>query len=343
MIRFQHIEYLWLLAIIPLLVILYIGYLRWRKNAMNKLGDPKLIKGLVWGRIPGRSTTKFAITVVALLFATIGLANLQKGAQTEKAERKGIDVIYALDVSKSMLAKDIQPDRLSRAKQMINRMMDKMTNDRVGLVVFAGNAYLQVPLTIDYSATKMLLETVRPQMIPTQGTVLGEAIKLANESYSKKEKKYKALILISDGEDHDETALAEAKKAAGEGVVIYTIGVGSPEGSTIIDPETGVQKLDDNGQPVVTKLNEDELKGIANEGNGTYLYLNNANTVADAIINSIDKIEAKSYGTVQFTDYNSYFQYFIGVALILLIIVWLLPAAQTIKKQGKTTVATIQH
>lgn len=340
MIRFQHIEYLWILLALPLLILLYIGYLRWRKKALQKIGDTNLVKKLIWGHIAGRSTTHFVLLLLAILFGTIGLANLQKGAQTEKAERKGIDVIYALDVSKSMLAKDIQPDRLSRAKQMINRMMEKMANDRVGLVVFAGKAYLQVPLTIDYSATKMLLESVKPQMIPTQGTVLGEAIKLANESFSIKDKKHKAIVLISDGEDHDESALSEVKKAVDNGVVIYTIGVGSSEGGTIIDPETGVQKLDENGNPVITKLNQDELKSIASEGNGAYWYLNNANTVADDLISNIEKIESKSYGTVQFTDYNSYYQYFIAVALLLIVASWLLPNANSIKNTTTSKLKT---
>ncbi len=333
MFRFQHIEYLWALLLIPLVVVLYIAYLRWRRARLRKLGDPALTRHLLVGRINGRSTTKFTLIAVALFFAILGLANLQQGAQTEKAQRKGVDVFFALDVSKSMLAKDVQPNRLTRAKQLIGRMMDKMTNDRVGLVVFAGKSYLQVPLTIDYSAARMLLETVNPDMIPTQGTVLSEAITLASKSFSEKEKKYKTIVLISDGEDHDEQALKAAREAAEQGAIIHAIGIGSPQGSTIIDPATGAQKLDENGQPVITKLNEEELKSLASATGGTYTLLTNTNKTADDLISVIDQMEGKNYGSVLFTDYISYFQYFIAAALLLLIAEWLLPAATTLKKQ----------
>ncbi len=334
MFRFQHIEYLWLLWLLPLVVVVYVMYLRWRKARIRKLGELSLTKHLLTGRIDGRATTKFTLLATSLTLAIIGFANLQRGAQTERAERKGVDVFFALDVSKSMLAKDVQPDRLSRAKQLIGRMMDKMTNDRVGLVVFAGKSYLQVPLTIDYGAAKMLLSTVQPDLIPTQGTVLSEAIDLSASSFSQKEKKYKAIVLISDGEDHDERAIDAAKKAAEQGAIIYTIGIGSPEGSTIIDPATGEPKLDENGAPVITKLNEEELKNLAAATGGTYTLLTNTNRAADDLVNIIGEMEGKSYGSVLFTDYNSYFQYFLGLSLILLVVEWLMPSALTLKKQA---------
>lgn len=333
MFRFQHIEALWALLLIPLAIILYIAYLRWRRARLRKLGDPALTRHLLAGRINGRSTTRFVLITAAMGLAIVGLANLQQGAQTEKAQRKGVDVIFALDVSRSMLAKDVQPDRLTRAKQLITRMMDKMTNDRVGLVVFAGKSYLQVPLTIDYSAAKMLLETVNPDMIPTQGTVLAEAIQLADESFSQKEKKYKTIVLISDGEDHDEKALDAARKAAEQGAVIHTIGIGSPQGAPIFDAATGQQKVDENGQPVITKLNEDELKSLSSATGGSYTLLSNTSKAADDLVGRIDEMEGKNYGSVLFTDYISYFQYFIAAALLLMIAEWLLPAAATLKKQ----------
>jgi Ca-activated chloride channel family protein len=323
-----------MLLLIPVVIVLYVIYLRWRKAKINKLADPGLIKHLVKGRISGRSTTRIVLLIIALFFSIVGLANLQKGAQTEKAERKGVDVFFALDVSKSMLAKDVQPDRLTRAKQLIETMINQMVNDRVGLVVFAGKAYLQVPLTIDYSASKMLLGTVNPDMIPTQGTVLGDAIDLANTSFSRKERKYKSIILISDGEDHDERALDAAKEAAKEGVIIHTIGIGSPQGATIFDAETGAPKLDENGQPVITKLNEDALKSIAASTGGTYTYLTNTKQAADKLTSLVDSMEGKSFGSVLFTDYNSYFQYFIAAALLLIIAEWIIPAASLLKKQS---------
>ncbi|RYZ50122.1 MAG: VWA domain-containing protein [Sphingobacteriales bacterium] len=341
MIRFQHFQYLWLLLLIPIVIGLYAVYLRWRKSRVAKLGDPELVNRLLSGRIAGRSTTKFVLIAAALLFAILGLANLQQSAQTGQAERKGVDVFFALDVSKSMLATDIQPDRLTRAKQLISRMMEKMSDDRVGLVVFAGKSYLQVPLTIDYGAAKMLLETVKPDMIPTQGTVLGDAIDLSASSFSQKEKKYKALVLISDGEDHDAQAMDAAKKAAEEGVVIYTIGIGSEKGSTIIDPATGQPKLDDKGAPVITKLNEQELRSLAEATGGTYTHLANTSQAADALVNAIDDMEGKDYGSVQFTDFESYFQYFIAAALLLIIAEWLMPAASLIHQTNPERKETI--
>ena len=263
----------------------------------------------------------------------IGWANLQKGSGTEEVQRKGVDVIIALDVSKSMLARDIQPDRLTRAKQLVMNMLDKMKNDRVGLVVFAGRAYLQVPLTIDYSAMKMMLQNVKPDIVPTQGTVISEAIDMATQSFSQKEKKYKSLVIISDGEDHDEQALGKAKDASENGIIIHTVGVGSPEGSTLFDPETQSVKLDENGAPIVSKLNEDELKHIA-AGRGTYSILRNTDDVASKLVDEIDGMEQKSLGAVVFSSYASYFQYFLAIAFVTLMIEWLLPGSK-FKKQTK--------
>src|SRR5690606_370403 len=175
MFRFQHIDYLWLLLLLPLCILIYVYFLRWRRQKLRKIGDPALVQQMLKGQLPGRATTKFVLLAVALFLGIFGVANLQMGAQTEKVNRKGVDVFFALDVSKSMLATDVSPDRLTRAKQLINRMMDKMSNDRVGLIIFAGKAYLQVPMTVDYSAAKMLLSGVKPDMIPSQGTVLSEA------------------------------------------------------------------------------------------------------------------------------------------------------------------------
>jgi len=327
MFRFQHIDYLWLLLLLPLCILIYVYFLRWRRQKLRKIGDPALVQQMLKGQLPGRATTKFVLLAVALFLGIFGVANLQMGAQTEKVNRKGVDVFFALDVSKSMLATDVSPDRLTRAKQLINRMMDKMSNDRVGLIIFAGKAYLQVPMTVDYSAAKMLLSGVKPDMIPSQGTVLSEAIALARESFQTKDKKYKAVVLISDGEDHDEQALEEVQKAAEEGVVVYTVGIGSPEGSTLIDPETGTVKLDMQGQPVITKLNEGELKKIAQVSSGEYQLLTNTNKVADNLSSILANMEGRSLGSLVYTRYNSYFQYFLAAALVLLLIDHLIPQA----------------
>ena len=268
---------------------------------------------------------KFCLLVVALAIGIIGLANLQAGSRTEKIERKGIDVMIALDVSKSMLAQDLSPNRLEKAKQFIARLLEKLGNDRIGLITFAGRAYVSVPLTVDMSALKMNLAGASPTQVPTQGTVIGEAISMARQSFNAKETKYKSIILISDGEDHDEGVADEVKKAVGEGIMINTVGIGSPEGSPIFDPETRANKRDEKGEEVITKLNEKELQEIASAGQGVYLRLGNTDAAADAIAKQISSTEQKNFGDNIFTDYNSYYQYFIGIALLLILIEFFIP------------------
>lgn len=336
MYRFQHTEHLYYLAALLLFVLLFVWLVVWRSGRLKKLGDARLVHTQLQGFVPGRMTLKFILLLLAFGSLVIGWANLQKGSGMEKTQRKGLDVMIALDVSKSMLAKDIQPDRLTRAKQLISTMLDKMKNDRVGLVVFAGKAYLQVPLTIDYGAMKMMLQNVSPNMVPTQGTVIGEAIDMATQSFSQKEKKYKSLIVISDGEDHDETAISKVKEARDAGVIIHTVGIGSPEGATLFDAETKGVKTDDAGKPIVSRLNEEELKSIAAAGNGTYSLLRNTDAVASRLVDEIDGMEQKNLGVVSFSSYASYFQYFLAAAFLLLVIEWLLPGAKF--KNPKTAV-----
>lgn len=336
MLRFQHTAYLFALGLLPVLVVLFAWMIWWRRTKLRKLGEERLINEQVRGFIPGRNMLRFILACLALALLVIGWANLQMGAKMEKVQRKGVDVVIALDVSKSMLAQDIQPDRLTRAKQLIMRMIDKMQNDRVALVIFAGRAYLQVPLTIDYGAMKMMLQNVKPDLVPTQGTVISEAIDLAKQSFSQKEKKYKSLVIISDGEDHDENAISKIKDAAETGIITHTVGIGSPQGTTLYDPATRSVKLDENGNPVISKLNEDELRGIASAGRGTYTLLRNTDDVADKLVGEIDSMEQKSLGAVIFTDYKSYFQWFLGIGFILLLIEWILPGSD-IRMKTKTT------
>ncbi len=334
MLRFEYISHLFALALIPAFVVLFIWLIYWRKNKLKKLGDAELVSEQMRGAIVGRSTLKFILLCTGLAFVGIGWANLQMGDKTEKVQRKGVDVMIALDVSKSMLANDVQPDRLTKAKQLIMRMTDKMQNDRVGLIVFAGRAYLQVPLTIDYSALKMVLNSVNPGMVQTQGTVIGDAIDMARQSFSQKERKFKSLVIISDGEDHDEQAIEKAKEAAGEGVTIHTVGIGSPQGATLYDPDTKSVKLDENGNPVVSKLNEDELKSLASAGHGSYTLLRNTDDAASHLVDAMAGMEQKSLGSVIFTDFTSYFQYFLLAGFVILFIEWLLPGAKLKIKTG---------
>lgn len=261
---------------------------------------------------------KFILLLVALFAGIIGLANLQANAKTQKVDRKGIDVMIALDVSKSMLAKDASPNRLEKAKQFVSKLIDKIGNNRVGLIFFAGRAYVSVPLTIDFSALKMNLSTITPASIPTQGTVLGEAIKMARESFNAQDTKYKSIILISDGEDHDENANKEVKKAVEEGIMINTVGIGSVNGSPIWDEELQENKKDAEGNEIISKLNEAELQTIASNGEGIYAQLNNAENTAKTMATQINATEKKSFGDVVFADYTSYFQYFLLLSLLLI-------------------------
>lgn len=319
MYRFQYPTHLYVTALVPLLALAFILFLVWKKKKTARLGEGKLIAGQITGVIPGRSTLKAVLSLLALACITIGWANLQRGAKPESRTAKGIDVIIALDVSKSMLAADVSPDRLTRAKLLIERLLDRLQNDRVGLVIFAGHAYAQVPLTADYSSVLMALQTIRPESIPEQGTVLADAITLATKSFSQKERKFKSLVLISDGEDHDEGALAAARKAAEEGVVIHTIGVGSAQGTALIDPGTKLPRYDEQNQPIITRLNEKELADIAATGKGSYQLLNNAESASTAISTALEGMEQKAYGTVSFTEWNSYYYWFLAPAFLLLL------------------------
>jgi Ca-activated chloride channel family protein len=339
MLRFQHSEYLWALALLLVLQLAFISVTWWKRRSIRKLGDPTLVEKLFLGYSRRLFTLKFLLLFVAFFFGVVGLANLQKGSRMEKITRKGVDVVIALDVSKSMLAGDIKPDRLTRAKQLIAKLMDKLDNDRIGLVVFAGNAYLQMPLTIDYSAAKMYLSTVGPEMIPTQGTAIPQAIQVSNEAFNKKERKHKALIIISDGEDHDEGSLQKARAAFDEGVVINTIGVGSPTGSPLPDPETGGPKKDREGNIIISKLDENELKSIAAVGKGIYQHLdNNTEEVVNTLVSKIDGMEQKEFGENIFTDYNSYFQYFLAACLLLIIAEFFIPEVRRRKEEEVVTI-----
>src|SRR5690606_887814 len=332
MLRFQHPEYLYALVLLPVFILLFTGMQVWRKNRIKKLGTQPQLSSQILGYIPGRATLHFILLAIAFTALVLGYANLQKSKGNETVQRKGVDVIIALDVSRSMLAQDIKPNRLARAQQMVMSLLDKMKNDRVGLIIFAGRAYLQVPLTVDYAAMRMMLQHVNPNMVPSQGTAIGEAIDLARNSFSQKEKKYKTLILISDGEDHEEQSLSLAEEAAQDGIIIHTIGIGSAEGATIQDPKTGTIKLDQNGNPVVSKLNESYLRSIATAGRGSYILLRNTDEAAGKLVQEINGMEQKQLGAVTFGSYSSYFQYFLVVALLALLVSLLLPESSYQRK-----------
>lgn len=318
--RFQHIEYLLAGALIPVLLLLFFLVLRWKKKTAKKIGDERLVKEITRHYSPQRYAWKFVLVLLAFAAGVLAFANPRTPSGSEKVSRNGIDVMIVLDVSKSMLARDVQPSRLEKAKQVVARLIDKLSNDRIGLVVFAGKAYLQMPLTGDHSAAKMYLSSASPDAVPTQGTVLGDALKMSFAAFNAKEKKYKAVILISDGEDHDEGALTVAGQMADEGIIINTIGVGSPEGTTITDELTNEAKRDKDGNVVITKLNEKELMGVAEKGNGLYQLLGNTDDVVSRLEAQLNSMDQRTVTEDSLMNYYSYFPWLLGIALVLLVL-----------------------
>ena len=331
MYRFQHIEFLAGLVLIPVLLVLFFALLRWKKSRLAKIGDPVLAKSLIKNYSPLLFLLKFVLFTVALGAIVLGAANLQKPGKMDNVQRKGVDVMIALDVSKSMLAEDLKPSRLERAKQLVTRLLDKMDNDRIGLVLFAGRAYIQMPLTIDHGAAKMYIANARPDAVPSQGTVIGEALRVSNSAFNSKERKYKSIILISDGEDHDPQALELSKQLAQNGVMINTVGIGSPEGVPLIDRETNQVKKDATGNAIITKLNEPELQQLSEATRGLYLRLDDPNDAVSKLQTQLESIEQKDLGDSAFIDYKSYFQWFLAAALLLLLIEMIVPETKLAK------------
>ena len=317
--HFQHTEYFIGLILIPLLIFLYYRLVNWKKGLGKKIGDPALVSQLVKSFSARNFLLKFIFICIAVFFLVAGLANLRARGSAENISRQGVDVMIVLDVSKSMLAQDVKPSRLDKAKQLLYRLTDRLQNDRIGLILFAGRAYMQMPLTTDHSAAKLYISEAGPYAVPTQGTVFAEALSMANSSFNQNEHKYKAVVLISDGEDHDPDALKVAKQMADDGVMINTVGIGSPEGSIIIDPETKETKKDNQGNTVISKLNEQELTGISDATNGIYIHLENLEDATITLTQRLDSIEKRALSDSEFVNFKNYFPWFIGLAGILLI------------------------
>jgi Ca-activated chloride channel family protein len=266
---------------------------------------------------------KIVLALLGLTFLIIACANPQLGTRLEEVKREGVDIIIALDVSNSMKAEDIRPNRLERSKQAISRLIDKLQNDRIGMIVFAGKAYVQLPITTDYAAAKLFLSTIEPDLVPTQGTCIGCAIDLAEESFVGNENKHKALVIITDGENHEEDAVESAKKANEKGIIIHTIGMGSIDGAPIPLYSNGRQidfQKDNNGSTVITKLESLTLQQIAAEGKGVFVRATNSDDGLSTILGQINKMEKKSFGTKQFTGFEDRFQYFLAAGLFLLLL-----------------------
>jgi Ca-activated chloride channel family protein len=323
--QFQNPEFFIALLALPFVALLFWYVLKWKQQVSKKIGDEKLVKQLTIGHSPSKYLLKFLFAALALAALVIAIVNPVKPGKMDKVERKGVDVMIALDVSNSMLAEDIKPNRLERARQIINRLMGYLENDRVGLVLFAGRAYMQMPLTTDHVAARMYVQNAGPDVVPTQGTMISEALKLCTAAFNSKERKYKSIVLITDGEDHDPTSQEVAGQLAGNGVVINTIGIGSPVGTPIPDPATGQYKKDELGNTVLSKLNEEQLKQLSAATKGVYANADDVNEAVDVVIKQLSTIQETAVEDLAFKDYIHYFQWLIGGALILLLSEFLLP------------------
>lgn len=321
MFRFANIEMLWMLVTIPVFIVAYILYSRRKRRQLEAFGDPNLIAELMPNVSRVRPAVKFSILMVALILLIFAAARPQYGQREQTIKRQGIEAMIALDISNSMLAEDVVPNRLDRAKQLLSRMIDKMVDDRVGLVVFAGEAYTQLPITCDYVSAKMFLQTITPDLIKTQGTAIGAALSTAIQSFGSTETDAsRAIILITDGENHEDDAIAVATRAKEAGIKVFVIGIGKPEGAPIPIPGTNNFRKDRQGNVVVSRLNEDMCREVAKAGNGMYVRCDNTNTAMRALEKELDTLATADIETTVYTEYNEQFQSFALVALLLLVI-----------------------
>ena len=300
---------------------------------IKRIGDKNLVKALIRTYSPGLFSLKFGLLSIAFAAGVVTVMDLRKPGDAEGINRKGIDVVIALDVSKSMLATDLAPNRLERAKQLIGKLMNAMPNDRIGLVLFAGKAYLQMPLTTDHGAAGMFVSSASPDAVPQQGTVVSEAIRRSANAFNAAERRFKAVVLISDGEDHDPEAVNTAKELSEQGMMINTVGIGSPEGSYIPDPATGQNKVDPaTGSAVISKLNEEELKQIAANTNGIYVRLQESDEAVKQLQGHLSQIESKAYGDVSLMNFKAYYWWFAAAMLLLLLVEYFIPETKKVKQ-----------
>lgn len=321
MIKFERPDALWLLSVWLIPALGFIWFIWRRRKSLKQIADKRVWSWIMPDVPKAKHTVKFILVSLAFFLLVIALANPQVGRKAEKVKRKGVDLIVALDISNSMTAEDDKPNRLEKAKLFISRLIAKLDGDRIGIVLFAGNAYLQLPLTTDYSAAKTFLGTISVDLAPTQGTAIGDALSQAEKAFSKTDPKFRTVIIMSDGENHEGNAEEIAGKLAEEGTIIHTIGVGSPQGAPIpVKTEFGEDyKRDAAGSIVYTKLNEGMLQTIATRGKGKYFRMGQAGEV-NTIMNELSSMEQKEFEEQVFTDYEDQFQGFLLVAILLLII-----------------------
>lgn len=328
MYRFEHTEFLWLLTIIPIVVIIAVGHRLWRKRALKRLGDWPLIQNLLPNYAPKMKIVKTVLFVFGLFFLVVGTANFQFGTKQEEVKSKGIDLVIALDISNSMLCEDIMPNRLESSKRAIEQLIGKLHNDRLGIIVFAGDAMVQLPITTDYAAAKLFLRNISTDVIAKQGTAIGTALELAAESFDLEAPTQKAIVVITDGENHEDVALDFANEIAKKGVIIHTIGMGAPNGGPIPvykgKKQVGFRK-DRSGNTVISKLDENMLKKLAEAGEGVYVRASASSSGLSFILQEIEAMEKTEFDSKVIRNYKSRFQLFLVIALAFLLLREILP------------------
>ena len=318
MINFAQAQYLFLIFLIPFFFLFYALLLHLKKKSIRKLGDISLVSRLMPSVSRSKGWWKVVVFSIAFFFFSIGMSRPQIGAKLKEHRTEGVEIMIALDVSNSMLAEDYSPDRLDRAKLAISRLVDKLRDDRIGLIVFAGSSFVQLPITTDYVSAKMFLNSISTESVPIQGTAIGDAINTAIRSFSAQSDKSRAVIVITDGENHEDDPEAAAKQAYDIGIRVYTIGVGSPEGEPI--PMDGGLLKDKDGNIVVTKLDEDSLRKIAEAGGGVYVKAGNSEFGLNPIVDSIKKMDEEKFSSVVFEEFDEQYMYFFAIALVFFII-----------------------
>lgn len=316
-------SYFWFLLIIPVVLLLFSAVMLWKKRARRNFADKELLEKLS----PNRSTFKPVLKVIILSFAitafVIALVNPKIGTKLETVKREGVDVVFAIDVSKSMLAEDISPNRLEKSKQLVTQIINSLASDRVGIIAYAGSAFPQLPITTDYSAAKMFLQAMNTDMVSSQGTAINEAIELAQTYYNDADQTNRILFIISDGEDHQGETKEISKEAAKKGILIFTIGVGTSKGGPIPNKKNGViqsYKKDKNGETVITRLNEETLKEIALVTNGNYIDGRITGEVVEEVTQILQNMDKKEFESKQVADYKDQFQWFLGIGLVFLLL-----------------------
>lgn len=318
--QFQYPQAFWLLLLLPLFFFLFFRYKRWKQRVTKQLGNPRLVNLLTGNHNSTKEWIKLSLFCVAFALGCVALANPRKPDEASAEIRRGIDVVIALDVSNSMLAADVQPSRLQAAQQMLQALINNLKNDRVGLVVFAGSAYTQMPLSTDHAAAQLFVSTANPKMVPEQGTAIEEALLQSQAAFSENDPRFKTIILVTDGETHDEGAVAASEKMAKKGIMINTIGLGTPGGTTLLDSETKRPKLDEQGNAVISKLNEDLLTTIAQNTNGVYINHTAEAATLQALQDQYKNVDRKALPDTGSLYYESFYWWFLLPMFLLLII-----------------------